>query len=86
MKKRNGTKTVHPGVRRLDKRDYLIRASMRCPMTGKQIEKERRLTNTPLQEAVKARILLLQDIEAELERQTVDAGKVKVNAFYKMKT
>ncbi|MCP4499012.1 MAG: hypothetical protein GY822_03470 [Deltaproteobacteria bacterium] len=28
----------------------------------------------------------LQDIEAELERQTVDAGKVKVNAFYKMKT
>ncbi len=78
MKRRTGTKTVHPGVRRLDNREYLIRASTRCPTTGRQIEKERRLTDTILAEAVKARILLKEELNAEFESENLAESKVRV--------
>ncbi|MCP4501091.1 MAG: tyrosine-type recombinase/integrase, partial [Deltaproteobacteria bacterium] len=62
--KRNGKNTAHPGIRKTGRKSYHVRATAKCPRTGKRHEKERRLDDVNLADAITA--------QADLKRRLVD--------------
>jgi len=75
--KRTGKKTAHPGVRRTGRNSYHVRAMVKCPSTGKRFEKERRMTDVSVAQAVEAQHQMRVELTNVLEeRAAVAEGRV----------
>jgi len=67
--KRTGKKTAHPGVLRIGKNSYQVRATAKCPKTRKRYEKERRVHDVSLAKALDIQNAMRLQLEAFVEEQ-----------------
>gem|GEM_PF-1794874 len=67
--KRTGKKTAHPGVLRIGKNSYQVRATAKCPKTRKRYEKERRIHDVSLAKALDIQNAMRLQLEAFVEEQ-----------------
>ncbi|MCP4500374.1 MAG: hypothetical protein GY822_10485, partial [Deltaproteobacteria bacterium] len=77
--KRTGKKTAYPGVLRNGKNCFQVRATAKCPRTGKRYEKERRLTDVSLREALDVQNELKLQLNASIEDAANSDGVMPVS-------
>jgi len=77
--KRTGKKTAHPGVRRVGKNSFHVRVLAKCPRTGKRFEKERRVADVSLREALDVQHELKLELEASIADAANSGGVVPVS-------
>jgi integrase len=69
---RQGTRTSHPGILRIDSNRFLVRVTTRHPTTKKRIEKEETIVGR-LDHARKRQLEMLDELKTESVRPTTDS-------------
>ena len=74
-------KTKYPGIWKLSKRSFRIRARKTDPRTGQRKERDRVLTETNIRQALQARQELLSELGAEIRGHKPAAARQTVGEF-----